>query len=103
MDKYKDAIKPLLVCKDFQKELPMPKFLPAPPDLYRSRKLYLHNFGNFLFNDALMFCILWDEWTAGKTADDVASAWYYRLMKYKGKYDHVRQHLCILSAESLGC
>jgi hypothetical protein len=77
------------VCKDFQKELPMPKLLPQPTDQYRSRKLYLHNYGNYVYNNKTMHCFVWDELTAAKTSDDVASAWYYRLLKYKDEYEHV--------------
>jgi hypothetical protein len=89
LDAYKQNLKPLLVCKDFQKELPMPKLLPQPTDQYRSRKLYLHNFGNYIANTKTMHFFVWDEWTAAKTSDDVASVLYHRLKMYEDQYEHV--------------
>jgi hypothetical protein len=92
LDRYKEGLRPLLVCKDFQKELPMPKLMPQPTDQYRRRKLYLHNFGNWIANSGIMHCFLWDEWVAAKTSDDVASVWWHRLKMYKAMdkdYEHV--------------
>jgi hypothetical protein len=61
----------LVIVKDFQKQLPIPKFQPQPGDYYRKRKLYVNNFGIYCCNNAKMNCYLWSKYDGQKTADEI--------------------------------
>jgi hypothetical protein len=84
LDKIKQIMteKTLIVVKDMQKELPIPKLIPQPTDYYRIAKLKLHNFGIFNCNDSSMDCFLWSEYDGKKTADEIITATYIYLKQY---------------------
>ncbi len=63
---FQKQIKQVIMQKDMQKELPLPTLNPQPSNYYRSRKLYIHNYGFYLCNNGRMYCYVWNEYT-GKT------------------------------------
>ena len=78
LEEWKKSRKKLVLVRDFQKELQIPKFQLQPEDLYCKRKLYLHNMGIYCCNTKEMRCLLWSEYDGDKRQDDVISAlWNY--------------------------
>ena len=70
---YNKTKKVLVVVRDLQKQLPLPKFNPQPTDYYRKRKLYITNFGFYICNTQKMHSYVWNEYDGRKTADEIVS------------------------------
>jgi len=76
---WKKNQKRLVIIKDMQKQLPLPKFNTQHTDYYRKRKLYVNNLGIYEVNTQKMHCYLWNEYQANKTADDIISCLHQHL------------------------
>jgi len=62
VEHWKKSKRTLVIIKDMQKQLPLPKFNQQPTDYYRKRKLYVNNFGVYVVNTQTMHCYLWNEY-----------------------------------------
>lgn len=70
---WKKKKKREVLVKDMQKQLPLPKLLPQPTQQYRSRQLYMHNFGIYFSSQRQMHCYTWTEYDGKKESDEICS------------------------------
>lgn len=62
-----------MIVKDMQKQLPLPKLLPQPTQQYRSRQLYMNNFGIYFSTNKDMHCYTWTEYDGSRGSDEICS------------------------------